>query len=70
MYFIGFLVGVFVTFILVAISYKPRDGTLYFNTDDPDKDVFTIELNIPLGEVPDKRRLILDVRNSHEKKAL
>ena len=51
---------------------KTYDGVFRVNTHDPDKDIFSLELNCPLGSIPDKKEIIFQVVNecSQEKQSL
>ena len=56
----GFIFG----YILgIGKKLKP-DGFFKVNTTDPDKDVFTLELTCPIGEIPTKEYIIFQVTNT------
>lgn len=40
------------------------DGIFHVDTTDPDKDVFSLEVTCALGEIPEKKYLILKVENT------
>jgi len=51
--------------ILLAAIFKRRkriDGTIVVNTKDPNKDVYTLRLGIPFGEIKPGRLMVFDVK--------
>lgn len=64
---IGFLLGV-----LFGRKKKKYDGIFRVDTSNPDKDVFSLELECALGSIPEKKELIFRVANvsSQEKQFL
>lgn len=49
--------------LLFHLILKPKKaGTLVINTTNPDKDVYSLNFDIPLGEIPKKRRIVFDVK--------
>ena len=60
-----FIAGVcFVIAIIIAIILcKPKkpDGKILINYSDPMKDVYTLELNIPFGELDNRKTVIFEV---------
>lgn len=64
---IGFLLGV-----LFGRKKKKYDGVFRVDTSNPDKDVFSLELECALGSIPEKKELIFRVANvsSQEKQFL
>lgn len=64
---IGFLIGV-----LFGRKKKKYDGIFRVDTSNPDKDVFSLELECALGSIPEKKELIFRVANvsSQEKPSL
>lgn len=64
---IGFLLGV-----LFGRKKKKYDGIFRVDTSNPDKDVFSLELECALGSIPEKKELIFKVANecSQEKQFL
>ena len=42
---------------------KRRDGIFKVNTLNPEKDVFRLEIECPLGAIPTKKHLIFEVVN-------
>lgn len=49
--------------ILFHLILKPkRAGTFVINTSNPDKDVYSLNFDIPLGEIPKKKRIVFDVK--------
>ena len=49
--------------ILFHLILKPKKaGTLVINTTNPDKDVYSLNFDIPLGEIPKKKRIVFDVK--------
>lgn len=59
----GILIG-----FLFGRMHKSYDGVFKVNTTNPDKDVFTLELSCPIGEIPKKRQLIFKVNNCSQEK--
>ena len=49
-------------------SPKYKGGSLIINTKDPEKDVIRIELDMPVGEMMSKKKLIFVVKNEHSQK--
>lgn len=53
--FIFLVIGWLLVLILSTINYKRSqkkpDGAIVVNTDDPEKDTYTLELYIPFGEL-------------------
>lgn len=60
--FLGVLLG------LSRKNYTPKvdsyDGALVIDENDPNKDTFTLHVDVPLTEIKDKKSLVLQVRNS------
>lgn len=56
-----------VFFLGMACAYwkmnRKPDGIFRVNTVDPDKDVFSVEIHIPLAELPTKKTLYFKVVN-------
>ena len=57
--------------IVVAISAaiilcrpKKPDGKILINTSDPMKDVYTLELHIPFGELDNRKTVIFEVEKT------
>lgn len=42
---------------------KGADGAFVVDMTDPEKDVFRIELNCPIGSIPTKKKMIFTVEN-------
>ena len=40
---------------------KGPDGYIRINKSDPNKDTYTLELNIPFGELDERKQVIFDV---------
>ena len=40
---------------------KKPDGYIRINKSDPNKDTYTLELNIPFGELDERKRIIFEV---------
>ena len=63
--FISFVVVGMVCFFVGVWSMRvKKDGTIKINTTDPDKDVYSIVLDIPLEDIPKRSILHLDVEVS------
>lgn len=56
--FIGIIIGV-----IIGKAKKNCDGIFKVNTTDPNKDVFTLELSCPIGEIPKRKHLLFMVEN-------
>lgn len=54
---VGFLIGYF----LSGKKKKNYDGAMVVDTHDYNKDVFTLELAIPVGEILNRDELVLKV---------
>ncbi len=49
--------------LLFYLIRKPkRAGTFVINTTNPDKDVYSLNFDIPLGDIPKKKRIVFDVK--------
>lgn len=67
--FIALIVGIIVGLIPYILSNRNElDGYMVINDSDPNKDVYTLEMMIPFGEIPNKNRLILGVIKDGEKR--
>lgn len=56
--FVGFGIGL-IPYILS--NRHELDGYMVINDSDPDKDVYTLEMMIPFGEIPNRKRLTFGV---------
>lgn len=56
--FVGIIVGV-----LISRTKKSYDGVFKVDMTDPNKDIFTVELFCPIGEIPTKRYMAFMVEN-------
>ena len=52
---IGVIVGIIFITVLAKTMRKKPDGYIRINTDDPDKDTYTLELAIPFGELNERK---------------
>ena len=59
--FLGVLLGI------SSANYE-GDGTLKINADDPDKDVYNLELNIPVEDLAKKDTIVFKVDSASEVK--
>ena len=59
--FLGVLLGI------SSANYE-GDGTLKINADDPDKDIYNLELNIPVEELAHKDTIVFKVDSKTEVK--
>ena len=52
--------------VLLGISTKNYngDGTIVVNTDNPEKDTYSLELNGPLEDLSDKKTVTFTVKNT------
>ena len=63
------IVGIILASIIIGVfigkthNYHQIEGLLRVNTINPDKDIFTLELTCPLGEIPRKKYVIFKVVN-------
>jgi hypothetical protein len=55
--FLGLLLG------LSSLNY-PGEGSLVVNTTDPDKDVYRLELSIPVEQLANRRQLTFKIDDS------
>ena len=56
--FVGYILG-----YVIAKRNKHYDGIFRVDTSNPDKDVFSLELECALGSIPEKKELIFKVAN-------
>jgi len=59
----GLIAGMIVGYILGKIP-QSWDGIFRIDLSDPEKDVFTLEVLCPLGELPTKKFVIFKVMNT------
>ena len=52
------------TFGFVFASAK-HEGTLNIDSSDPEKDIYSFELDVPLDELNKKRKVVLKVRRQN-----
>lgn len=55
--FVGFVAGMLLYFRIVH-----KSGTLIANVEDPDRDIYRLELTDDLETLPDKKYIILRVK--------
>ena len=60
---IGFIVGLSIS-VLFKIYKTSWDGIFRVDLTNPEKDVFTLELICPIGEIPTKKFLTFKVMNT------
>ena len=66
MTYIWLIVGLIIGFLLGFLfrrKKKKYDGIFRVDTSNPDKDVFSLELECALGSIPEKKELIFKVVN-------
>lgn len=51
----------------LEVANKALDGVLKVDTSDPDKDLYRIEVNVPLEDLKDKNRIVLSVEEDESK---
>lgn len=56
-FIVGFVVGMLLYFRIVH-----KSGTLIANVEDPDRDIYRLELDDNLDTLPDKKYIILKVK--------
>lgn len=67
--FIALIAGIIIGLVPYILSNRHElDGYMVINDSDPNKDVYTLEMMIPFGEIPNKNRLILGVIKDGEKR--
>ena len=59
---ISFVLNTILSIIVQRIVRPKRAGTLVINTTNPDKDVYSLNFDIPLGEIPKRKRIVFDVK--------
>jgi len=54
--------------VILGISHQnyDGDGTLVIDANDPDKDLYNLELNIPVEELSEKKTIMFKVRSNTE----
>jgi len=71
-FFLGFFLGfkscskMIDTFMKTDKVFKvfKRDGIFRVDTTNPEKDIFSLELECPIGSIPEKHILIFEVMNT------
>ena len=66
MYILIGTIGLVVGFILGNLLYFKivhKSGTLITNVNDPDRDIYRLEITDNLDALPDKKYIILKVKN-------
>lgn len=58
---IGFILGVLVGWLVSKLDIK-YDGIFHINTSDPNKDVFRLEVGIPIGSIYGKKYIVFKVK--------
>lgn len=67
--FVALIAGIIIGLVPYILSNRNElDGYMVINDSDPNKDVYTLEMMIPFGEIPNKNRLILGVIKDGEKR--
>lgn len=61
MYVAALVLGFVLALFIISLKEKP-DGYIVINETDPDKDVYTLELGIPFGELNEKKKVIFYTR--------
>lgn len=69
-FFAGIIVGALSTRTIAIYMRKKPDGKFCINLSNPDKDVYSLELDTPLSEVPKKNTLVLSVKISQENQSI
>lgn len=59
---VGLIVG-FILGVLFGRSRKRYDGVFRVDTTNPEKDIFSLELECAIGSIPDKKELVFKVVN-------
>ena len=49
---------------LIRVLIKRPDGYILINTEDPNKDTYTLELGIPCGELDHRKIVIFRIRKN------
>ena len=58
----GWLLAMILLTYLIKMIIKRPDGYILINTNDPEKDTYTLELSIPFGELDNRKIVIFKIR--------
>ena len=59
---IGVLIVIIVVLLLILIKCRAKTvGCIRINTSDPEKDVYSLELNVPFGELDQHKKVIFTI---------
>ena len=47
----------------IKVHSIKKVGTIVINNNDPEKDIYTLELDVPFGELDTKHRVYFDIRH-------
>lgn len=70
LYFIAAVIVAFCMGLKLGKGKKHYDGVFRVNTDNPEKDVFSLELECAIGSIPSKNELIFKVVNESSQEKL
>lgn len=62
----GWLLAIIAITYLVKVLIKRPDGYILINTNDPEKDTYTLELSIPFGELDNRKIVIFKIRKDSQ----
>ena len=62
---VGLVIGLIIGILFGRIR-KKYDGAFIVDLTNPDKDVLTVELSCPIGELPNKKYVIFKVNSSSQ----
>ena len=58
---LGWALAISFLALLLIRSRKKPDGAIVVDTDDPEKDTYTLELYIPFGELDTKKDVVFRI---------
>jgi hypothetical protein len=54
---------VIIVYQSIKIRSTKKVGSIVINTSDPEKDIYSLEMDVPLGELDTKKRVIFDIKH-------
>ena len=54
---------IFLLLKLILKSRAPKVGCIRINTSDPEKDIYTLELNVPFGELDKQKEVLFEIKH-------
>lgn len=49
--------------LLVRLSAIKKVGTIMINTSDPEKDIYSLELEVPFGELDKRSKVYFEIKH-------